>query len=130
MTLLDRPREGRANRGVRQFLLRQLAGRFAGLEARFELIHLLHRQVVGRAGALVARRGFVELLLGDELVAEKLLGATVFLLGIEQVGGCALHKGDLRRVARQRVVRPESQLRAHLPHRRALAVQLILQLGA
>ncbi len=75
-----------------------------------------------------AAGGFVELLLRNQLALEHFLRAAIFAFGVEEVGGGAFDGGEFFWIGGRRIIGTDAELRAHLRHEAALAVDFKLQL--
>ena len=108
-TRLDRSGERRPNGGVRQFFFRQMLAGFARNQQRLQTFDFLQRKLVAGLRTLKSARRLIQLLLRNQVVFEHRLSPFVFLLGVEAVGFGALHRCQLFRILRRRVVRTKIQ---------------------
>src|SRR5581483_86021 len=126
-TSLDRAGEGSSNGGVAQLFLRERGAGFARNQHRFQALYFLQGQVIACLGAVIAALYFVELLLGDELIAEHLFGATILPVGVKQVGLGTLDRSHLPGIGGRRRCGSNAELGPDLLDNALLPVHFVLQ---
>jgi hypothetical protein len=100
---------------------------FAGHQQGFQPVYILQCDRVPRLGALKTAGSLIQLLLGNQFILEHLLRSAVLALRIIQVGCRALHRSKFLWIGWGRLVGTDAELRAHLSHQSALAVDFQLQ---